>query len=64
MTTVASCRHESYDEIALSYIHEYDEKSFLGALARVGFETVVSRLGDGEGSLVCVARPKPDAVTP
>lgn len=62
VTTVVACKHESYGEIKLSYIHEYEERNMLDALTSVGFQMVASRSEDGEGSLVCVARKMRTAV--
>jgi Histidine-specific methyltransferase, SAM-dependent len=58
-TTVVTCSHDTYRDIKLSYIHEYERQSFTKALEDSGFEDVQYKVG-GEGGkfLVCIARPK------
>lgn len=56
--TVVSCKSEQYGRVKLSYIHEYEEQSFLKALEGAGFEVVTSEPGGGGEFLVCVARKK------
>ncbi|HEY5046034.1 MAG TPA: L-histidine N(alpha)-methyltransferase [Solirubrobacteraceae bacterium] len=64
VTTVIGCEHEKYEEIKLSYIHEYEEHSFVHALShQAGFEVLASTLGEKDDFLVCVARPKPEVAT-